>query len=75
MNHQCSHGCKHERLKFCDKCKKVHCLDCGTEWPKQEVITYPVYPHVSPNPWKPYDVWYGTSTGTATYSDVKAQLT
>jgi hypothetical protein len=26
------HDCTHERLKFCNICKKPYCLDCGTEW-------------------------------------------
>jgi ABC-type antimicrobial peptide transport system ATPase subunit len=63
MDHQCNHGCKHDRLKFCDKCKKVHCLDCGTEWPKQEIITYPVYPYVQPyvTAYPSYPNWIYTS--------------
>jgi hypothetical protein len=33
MDH-CNHDCKHENVKFCDKCQKVYCKDCGKEWPQ-----------------------------------------
>lgn len=31
MTHNCDHGCKHENVKYCDKCQKVYCKDCGKE--------------------------------------------
>ena len=35
-HHHCE--CKHARIKYCQKCKVPHCLDCGMEW-----VTKPSY--------------------------------
>ena len=47
MDH-CNHDCKHENIKYFDKCQKVYCKDCGKEWPQIQIvpcynptITYP----------------------------------
>lgn len=65
MDCKCDHGCKHDRLKFCEKCQKVHCLDCGKEWPQYD-FSQPYIPYV---PYIPYykpinipSVWYGDNT-------------
>jgi len=43
-HHHCT--CKHERLRFCDKCKVPHCLDCGKEWVEHQYhYDYWYYPH------------------------------
>jgi hypothetical protein len=53
--HKCDHGCKHKRVKYCDKCQKCYCLDCGMEWPQQQgstIYTYTVVVPASPSvPW------------------------
>lgn len=44
--HVCSgKQCKHEHVKYCDKCQKCYCEDCGMEWPQKGDTTYiPYYP-------------------------------
>ena len=36
MSHNCKCECKHENVKYCQKCDKVYCLDCSKEWPEQQ---------------------------------------
>ena len=58
-HHHCS--CKHERLRFCEKCRVPHCLDCGKEW--VEKVAYQQH-------WWPYTTTGGSigNSGTATIS-------
>lgn len=32
MHDCCKQECKHTNVKFCSKCLKVYCVDCGREW-------------------------------------------
>ena len=33
MSHKCDEEyCKHETVKYCDKCGKTYCEDCDMEW-------------------------------------------
>jgi hypothetical protein len=41
--HHCKCECKHEHVKYCSKCRKVHCEDCGREW--EDKCTCWHYPH------------------------------
>lgn len=68
MKHKCDHGCKHENVKYCEKCGKVHCLKCGMEWPQQEFKYYPpVYvPTIWSEPYIPYTQPFYTYTDSTT---------
>ncbi len=37
-HHRCE--CKHERVKYCPKCRVCHCLDCKQEWREYPTWTY-----------------------------------
>jgi hypothetical protein len=51
--HQCDqYTCKHEHVKFCTKCFKPYCEDCGKEWRETEYIYYP------------NTIWYGRTYPT-----------
>ena len=51
--HNCKHQeCKHEKVKFCEICKKVYCEGCGMEWPEKNIEFYPLYSlYPTVNPW------------------------
>ena len=55
--HRCE--CKHERVRFCAKCKVVHCLDCKLEWREypQWSYSYPYYQPYSYPYYQPYYTW------------------
>ena len=68
MNHNCEHGCKHANVKYCEKCQKCYCLDCGKEWPQYQYqsFLYPQYPFTYPE--------YTIISGYATTSIIKGGL-
>lgn len=51
--HKCE--CKHEHIKYCAKCYKPYCVNCGQEWelPSAYVPYYPWY--------EPYKITWGSS--------------
>lgn len=38
--HDCKCECKHKKVRYCSKCQKVHCIDCGKEWHEQTTVWY-----------------------------------
>lgn len=67
--HRCE--CKHERVRYCAKCKVVHCLDCKMEWKEQPTWTYSYgsYPYIQ----QPYQ-WINRQ-GSAIGADEATTLT
>jgi len=64
MKHDCSGECKHNKLKFCVKCQKAYCEECGKEWPEKEYISYPyIYPYTVPYRFDTYR-YYLTSSNS-----------
>lgn len=54
MHHHCE--CKHENIKFCKKCQRPYCVDCGQEWYEQSLsYTYPYYTITSETHTNPTD--------------------
>jgi hypothetical protein len=73
--------CKHEHVKFCPKCLKPYCLECGKEWEEKCYLThypwYPTYiqPNITPttNPWytgdPPYEIYKVTCANSTLKPD------
>jgi len=39
--HECEkRECKHANIKFCPKCLKPYCVDCGKEWEEKCTLTH-----------------------------------
>lgn len=73
--HECEKKeCKHEHLKFCPKCQKLSCVDCGKEL--QEKCTLNHYPNYYPySPWsqpwsQPVTIYGKTIAGDKNYFEV-----
>ncbi len=67
-NHKHTCECEHENVRYCKRCKVIHCLDCNKEWSEKVTWTYsytPNYWQLSNKPWyeQPQFIW-GNSTGT-----------
>jgi hypothetical protein len=66
--HHCE-DCKHENVKYCPKCKKVYCVDCGREWEDACTLNhYPNYWYLCTYP--PYTTstsGYAASADSSTY--------
>jgi hypothetical protein len=70
---KCECQCKHESVKYCDKCHKVHCELCGMTWDMQSTVTY-AYPNynIPQVPWNTPDTtrpYYGDQGWKITCSD------
>jgi hypothetical protein len=59
-HHRCE--CKHERVRYCARCRVCHCLDCSQEWGASYTYTAPYW-----NTWGTLTVG-GTSSGCITGS-------
>ena len=64
-HHRCE--CEHAKVKFCAKCKVVHCLDCKQEW-TCEPCTRPHYGY-------PWTIYNGGATSTNIQLDQTPQIT
>ena len=65
MSHDCKCECKHKNVNYCKKCNKVHCLDCGKEWPEHSLRQW-VDPYwwYYPYQYDPYRImWTDATTG------------
>ncbi len=66
-HHHCE--CKHEHIRFCQKCQQPYCVDCGREWfdKCQQNHWYPWYSGYSEPVRTPVDntpiVTWGDRTG------------
>ena len=44
--HKCiEQDCKHEKVKYCEKCGKVYCEECGKEWGEGYYTYWYSYPN------------------------------
>ena len=68
MKHQDHQNCKHEKVKYCEKCLNVFCLRCKKEWDYEPcrlshnspfVYTYPITTYT-----KALDVYKTPDTST-----------
>jgi len=59
----CQHRCEraHKRVKYCAKCRMVHCLDCEMEWTQDSYIY--IYPWAWTTTSTPLSGMSGTSGG------------
>ena len=62
---KCKCNCEHKKVEYCKECQKVHCKDCGQEWPdlKTETQFIPYYPYIYSKPYKPpfWEITWGTN--------------
>lgn len=62
--HRCE--CKHGRVKYCPKCRVVHCLDCKQEWAERSYVWYQPWTYTYTSAVSPTRMLQGTTTtGTA----------
>ena len=72
-HHYCE--CQHDNIRFCKKCQRPYCLDCGREWYANYhyyTYTYPYYIHPTT---RPYEITWGTTSGTVTGENIAVSST
>jgi hypothetical protein len=71
--HACE--CDHERVRYCTRCKIVHCLDCKQEWVSRPVTIYWPYSQYQYPIYSLRGVGTALSQSTTQTSDLTPQIT
>ena len=67
-NHECQHG----NIKFCKKCQKPYCEECGREWEEKCLLNHNwwyVYPTSVPTTNPLYPTWSVSDESVCTHSN------